>query len=882
MLHFRLVLIVGLLLLAPSTFAQRSPAPADGDGSRFEAAASASEAEPSDEKGHRFRAKGKVTVTGPDIQVPGSSGKVEWAPLIKSITLALGNEEFLKTGAGMDFVVEQITASLCTKKKNSWLPITCSAKYDAHALITLRENLILDLGALHRIGFELSGGGRAHASLDTELGLKVALVALETMLGSAHPNEFALRLAALAPGGAAALNGNLDLSVQSPLLQGASLALALSGEMPRLPDLAGQLAIRPEFLLEGLKGIKLDNRLTLEALIEAQLKAHVKLRAELSAPSSVEWKAQLDPFEAQLLEIRGALNLGGELTAKNLSTHLAALDAQLQVRLEALTAIELSGSATVWGASWKSSLEAFEAKLAEVKARIQVKELSAQLKNLELELEAKAKLIGELRTKWNAASEDLRLKLDAELSTLKTDRLELRARLDTLRIRASTAIDLDAFCAKKAERCINAQTSVLLNIALAKLADFELIAEGAALTGVRLRAIDKLAISLPKLQGLYAELATGARLTPLQLKTLIVHLTAFAEATIELTIDASLRIPKGTREGLLALSVGNIRMTLAAVLDLSLALEGLNIPEEVRLAMDKALCATAASNSKEALQCVVLGAWGDGLLFDINAGSPVLGTDEISLVGDLMLGYQWDQWGLALSGAVNRALFEVDGLAENSIRAGGAFELWWATKKLSPLRWEARGNVQSYSYLFNIAEDLDTPNLASQGLSLTARGLLDGGLRIEPRANWAMGFWAGGGYQFEYFRTQAASADGTLTNEPGAGHTFIFNAKLRGQWELFPRWVVARMRVDGTRFIITRNSLKTVTAGADLEPLDFNEKAVQLEMFSRLFFDLEALRLFGFVPSLSGGFDYSHRISPSYSDGTLIGVLNLGIRRIAF
>lgn len=693
-----------------------------------------------------------------------------WSPLVETLSKSLGNEELLKTGAGMDLVVDKLSGSLCTPETRPWLPATCSQKYDKQALLTLRENILRDLAALPHLalsrGREVASShlvsGVDAAEDETALALRSAVAVLETALGSAHPHELAIRLARLAPKTSQSIDACGMPPSDSRAGQVSLLLLRMSREMPRLR------ALRDDFV-----------------------------------PS----KTVLEQAALGLAQLEGLETKAGELKAKET-------------------------------------------------------------------------LLQELAQQREAAEHEARVALQTKIDELRVEVRELEANIRTIRSQADVALDAAGSCSSEGADCQEAQVKVLLQAIKSELVALGIIKEGQSLSATKLAAIEDLADSLATLEGYYAELRSGVRLSTNQVSGLIRELALVAQATLTLVTDSQLRVPPEAAEALEALGRGDAMRAVPKMVVLAARTSGIEIPVSVESSVKKALCATGASNPKGALGCFLLGPWADGVLFGLSGQVPVVQSGNLSVIGDAMLGYQWDQLGVLGRGAYNAWELESDDLIEFTYRGGGEVEGWWTTPKTSTHRLETRANAQVYGYESTKADSGGGGALTYE-TSVLVRGTLNLAWRIEPRAPWALGIWAGGGFQFESYSALGGYGNQTATESQTTSNNYILQGRIRGQWEAVPRWLVARARVDASQFRITRDAVTETLSADGSRTVERAVNSVQTEVYGRIFLDAEVLRFAGFVPSLNGGFDYSRRFDVAVTED-LVPVVGIGFRRIAY
>jgi hypothetical protein len=140
-----------------------------------------------------------------------------------------------------------------------------------------------------------------------------------------------------------------------------------------------------------------------------------------------------------------------------------------------------------------------------------------------------------------------------------------------------------------------------------------------------------------------------------------------------------------------------------------------------------------------------------------------------------------------------------------------------------------------------------------------ARLILGGGLRGQPRPAWAYEAIAGIGGAYESYNAIGSSRSGL---------TPAFEVKLRGEYMVLPQKLAIRGRLD-TLFL-------RVTGGTS------GDRNSELDAFLRIFGDVEALRLYGFVPSAHVGLNFAHVFADLPSASAIAPVFRVGVRRAGF
>jgi hypothetical protein len=282
---------------------------------------------------------------------------------------------------------------------------------------------------------------------------------------------------------------------------------------------------------------------------------------------------------------------------------------------------------------------------------------------------------------------------------------------------------------------------------------------------------------------------------------------------------------------------------------------------------------------------VPLGPWSEHVLFDLNGDVPRIGRNDFNVVGDLMTGYNAQNWGIIGNGALHEYDFSAPDLIAQTSSRDGSLESWVSLDPSPAWRIEIRGTGRAAYYdttKINTAPG-STQTLADE-TSWMGRGSLVAGTRYQPGTRFAGGLWLGAGGQYEFYSRldvgargarQAASLDQTSTS-------LLLNGRLRVQYALVPQILAVRLRVDAQRFQITRDSLQMQAVAGVITTTAPAQAATQTEMQTRLFLDADVARFAGFVPSLNTGFDYFMLDSTSDSVASMVPVFGAGIRRDTF
>ena len=273
--------------------------------------------------------------------------------------------------------------------------------------------------------------------------------------------------------------------------------------------------------------------------------------------------------------------------------------------------------------------------------------------------------------------------------------------------------------------------------------------------------------------------------------------------------------------------------------------------------------------------------WSEPFLFDVNGVVFQPESGNTKLGGDFTVGYNAGQWGVVGRADTGyRDLKSSQALSETGWFEG-TLEGWYVGSD-DDLRWEGRF-VGGGSFMETDLTPLDGGDLAFKSEeSSMGRGMLLGALRYEPSDEFAFGLWAGGGLQIERYDPLAVNR-GTTDVGTETTTSFTAHARLRTQWSFLPELLAARLRIDAKHYKLTRKSITTTVSPGAVTQQESGTSKTLLDVSNRLFIDIEAASFVGFVPGLTGGFDYL-RWSGSDEDTltTLIPVFGAGIRREVF
>lgn len=363
------------------------------------------------------------------------------------------------------------------------------------------------------------------------------------------------------------------------------------------------------------------------------------------------------------------------------------------------------------------------------------------------------------------------------------------------------------------------------------------------------------------------------------------------QAALALTHSQQLTLPAETWAVIQTLLQGNLDATVTTLRQWS-AIPATH--SSVLSAAETVLRFTRARTREEAErivrgQVLGLGPWSEKVLFSASAGLPQLQSDNFNIVGEGLLGYNGELFGVVAAGGASVLEFESDDYvaSTNKFFANGDAWLNLALSERSVL--DVRGTVDFVIF------DSDTLLLGSgndflngEEMSLLVRGGALVGYRYEAPA-FGVGGWVGGSAQLSSYDVRATSgqlddvgnADTSLQESQSLGGAA--QARVRVQWAVAPRVLALRSSVDWKMYSLTRMAANFDNAGGSNEFVQTDEGALQLEAIGRAFVDIEAARVFDFVPAAGIGIDhYQLVIEGQETQVVTIPVYMLGIRRATF
>jgi hypothetical protein len=407
------------------------------------------------------------------------------------------------------------------------------------------------------------------------------------------------------------------------------------------------------------------------------------------------------------------------------------------------------------------------------------------------------------------------------------------------------------------------------------------LAEGQALSAVETQAAQKLVAELGRGQALVAKI-TKQPDDPAALRELVVSMAETVNLGMTIASNRPFLLPPGLVGALDALLGGQLVQAAEA---LSGAAGTGPLPAELRRAIGLGLDFLRAPDDearKRLLASLILGLgpWTAAWIFDVNVGAVALGASDLRLAGDLTLGYNAQRWGVMGFGYAREYDLTSPVAVDETSEAGGRVEGWYAAELGE--RWRLEGRMTLGGFLYDTQTTQGPADVMfTDQTSIMARGSLLAGIRYQ-KSDFAAGLWLGGGGQYEWYDPLVVSQNVTLTaHEDVQGE---FDGRLRLQWEVLPNVIALRLRVDGSLFKLTRAQFAMVvdpsTGTTRLSSAETSGTQVQIS--SRGFVDVTALRLFGFMPAVHGGLDYVSLQNGSVSTQKALPVFGAGIRRDVF
>lgn len=297
--------------------------------------------------------------------------------------------------------------------------------------------------------------------------------------------------------------------------------------------------------------------------------------------------------------------------------------------------------------------------------------------------------------------------------------------------------------------------------------------------------------------------------------------------------------------------------------------------------------ATSQREAERLVRCEVLGEALCNVLFSASAGIPRLESNNFNIVGEGMLGYDGESWGLSAAGGASVIEFESDEYLASTVKVFGGGDGWFSLAIADETRLDFRANIEAV--LFDSSTTVVQSDAILDGDESTL--LLRGGGMLGIRhlgAPVAAGVWAGAGGQLESYDQRATivmdddSAPTQLDDLDSV--SFVLSGRARLQWAFVPDTLALRFSADGKYYQLARLSAAIdATDPADPSIVETDEAAIQLELLGRLFVDVEAARFLEFVPGAGVGVDhYQLAVTGQETQVATIPIYMIGVRRTTF
>lgn len=267
---------------------------------------------------------------------------------------------------------------------------------------------------------------------------------------------------------------------------------------------------------------------------------------------------------------------------------------------------------------------------------------------------------------------------------------------------------------------------------------------------------------------------------------------------------------------------------------------------------------------------------------DLNGDIPKLKDNATVLDGDLTLGYQGESFGVTGRGSLTNYDVTDDASFSQTERGEGSLEGWWMTNLGAKTKLELR--AVAGALLYNT--DASNPNTGlalGDESSVMGRGSALAGVRLHPRSDVALALYAGAGGQYEFHDSLKVFRNaGQVQGQDEERLTARGEGRVRFQWNAVPDVFSLRLRVDGSVFKLTRDTFAyQVGTATGIDQTQTRTELLQMELFSRGFFDVDAVRFLDFVPSVHGGLNYVYVSGEGTSQSSVVPLVGIGIRREA-
>ncbi|MBN1608519.1 MAG: hypothetical protein JW940_17945 [Polyangiaceae bacterium] len=412
------------------------------------------------------------------------------------------------------------------------------------------------------------------------------------------------------------------------------------------------------------------------------------------------------------------------------------------------------------------------------------------------------------------------------------------------------------------------------------LAESGRMAPGQPLSPIQAEATRRLVAEINASRALSRKLAASPT-DPALMRELVLGMVRIIEGAMTLAHARPYQLPAAVFTAIEALLGG--QLVEAARGFGSLGPPGASPPPEVLKAIELALDFLRAPDDdarRRVLRALLLELppWTEPWLFDVNIGAMALGASDFRFAGDLTLGYNAGAWGLGAQGYLRQyGLTSTD----DTFAGGGTVEAWYSGGGQGSWRWEAR--LVGGSRLYDTQTTRGPSDVTwLEQTSILAQASLLGGIRYQA-PSFAAGAWLGGGGQYEWYDPLALDADTAISLSDHEDLQMQGSGRLRVQWEFWPAWLVARLRVNGAAFRLTRAQTTLVAdPNGDITISAAEATRTQIEVSTRLFLDAEFARVLGFVPGLNGGLDYVRVAGGGVVEKKALPVVSAGVRRDVF
>jgi hypothetical protein len=285
-------------------------------------------------------------------------------------------------------------------------------------------------------------------------------------------------------------------------------------------------------------------------------------------------------------------------------------------------------------------------------------------------------------------------------------------------------------------------------------------------------------------------------------------------------------------------------------------------------------------------QVVGLGPWSEKVLFSASGGVPQLQSNNFNIVGEGLLGYNDEAWGIVGGGGATVIEFESDEYFASTAKLFGNGDAWFNLNLGERTKLDFRGTFDVS--VFDSDTTVATPGAPTLNGSETSMLLRGGGLvglRYQ-QPYLGLGAWAGGGAQLDSHDQRGTVATGNDVStelDDSDSVSGAAQARARVQWEFLPAVLALRASLDWRLYSMARLTSAIDANNTDVVLVETDESATQLEAIGRAFIDLEVARVFDFVPGVGIGVDhYELAVSGQPTQLTTIPIYMLGVRRSVF